>query len=103
MKIYQKSLEWLIEQRENYNKKLPLISEGEAKELAKQGLAMIEAEIQRRNAQKKSESETQPANPKQQPKEPIWQQKKDLQGQATDQEQSAKAFDQIPTYLNDNV
>lgn len=54
MKIYSKSFEWLIEQRANYKSKLPKIQDGEAKELAKQGLAMIEAEIDRRAQQKKS-------------------------------------------------
>jgi len=56
MKIYSKSLEWLIEQQAIYKLKLPKIQEGEAKELAKQGLAMIEAEIQRR-AEKKSQEQ----------------------------------------------
>ncbi len=58
MKIYSKSFEWLIEQQANYKSKLPKIQDGEAKELAKQGLAMIEAEIERRIQQKKSQSPT---------------------------------------------
>jgi hypothetical protein len=53
MRIYEKTIEWLTTQQARYKAKLPLINEGEAKELAKQGLAMIEAEIERR--QKKSE------------------------------------------------
>lgn len=57
MKIYSKSFEWLIEQQANYKSKLPKIQDGEAKELAKQGLAMIEAEIERRIQQKKSQSQ----------------------------------------------
>lgn len=58
----------------------------------------LKNELSARNSQKKSEAETQP-----QPKETTWQQEKDVQGQVIDQEQSAKAFNQIPTYLNDNV
>lgn len=53
MRIYEKTIEWLTAQQARYKEKLPLINDGEAKELAKQGLAMIEAEIERR--QKKSE------------------------------------------------
>jgi hypothetical protein len=55
MRIYEKTIEWLTTQQARYKAKLPLINEGEAKELAKQGLEMIEAEIERR--QKKSEKQ----------------------------------------------
>lgn len=72
MKIYSKSLEWLNEQKANYKLKLPKIQEGEAKELAKQGLAMIESEIQRRSDQKKSTVQS-IENPEQLPTKPEMQ------------------------------
>lgn len=63
----------------------------------------LKNELLARNTQKKSEAELQQANQRPRPEEQTWQQEKDVQSQTIDQEQSAKAFDQIPTYLNDNV
>jgi len=63
----------------------------------------LKNELLARNTQKKSEAELQQANQRPRPEEQTLQQEKDVQSQVIDQEQSAKAFDQIPNDLNDNV
>jgi hypothetical protein len=58
----------------------------------------LKNELLARNTQKKSEAEPQQTNQQSQPKDQDWQQEKDAQPQVIE-----KVFDQIPTYINDNV